>query len=273
LATSTLLEVLAERRADIRKLIVASSMSIYGEGAYFCATHGAVHPRTRPLPRLEQRHWEVACPVCGEELAPAPTGEDKPTFPTSVYAITKQDQELLCLVAGRAYDIPTVALRYFNLYGPRQALSNPYTGVCAIFASRLLNDERPLVFEDGLQTRDFVHVSDAVRANLLAMESGGADYQAVNVGTGIPTSVLAAAHLLAGGLGKDLEPDVVARFREGDIRHCVADTERARTLLGFEPQVTLEQGMPELLAWIQDEPAVDHVSQATAELEARSLIR
>jgi dTDP-L-rhamnose 4-epimerase len=273
LATTSLLELLVERRADIRKLVVASSMSIYGEGAYRCTDHGPVYPRGRALEHLEARRWEVACPTCGVDIAPVPTDEDKPTFPTSVYAVSKQDQELLSLVVGRAYDIPTVALRYFNLYGPRQALSNPYTGVCAIFGSRLLNDRPPVVFEDGLQTRDFTHVSDVVRANLLAMEGAGADYQAVNVGTGVATSVLDAAHLLARGLGKDIEPEVVGRFREGDIRHCVADIGRSLKLLGFEPQVTLEAGMPELLAWIKDQPAVDRVSQATAELEARSLIR
>src|SRR5262249_22679742 len=151
---------------------------------------------------------------------------------------------------GRAYEIPTVALRYFNVYGPRQALSNPYTGVCAIFSARLLNNQRPTIFEDGEQTRDFVHVSDIVQANLRAMESEGADYQAVNVGTGRPTSVRQVAKLLAEGLGKDLEPEIVARYREGDIRHCVADISRAQALLGYEPRIRLEEGIPELLRWV-----------------------
>lgn len=273
LATATLLEALVERRADLEKVVVASSMSIYGEGAYTCAQHGTVHPPPRPTEQLEQRRWEVRCPTCGNDVRPAPTGEDKPTVPTSVYAITKQDQELLCLTVGRAYEIPTVALRYFNVYGTRQALSNPYTGVCAIFSGRLLNDEPPLVFEDGHQTRDFLHVSDVVQANLLAIQRPAADYEAINIGTGVATSVLEAARLLAEGLGKDLEPEVVSRFREGDIRHCVSDITRARELLGYEPRVSLADGMPELLEWVRGQSASDRVAQATAELEARQLIR
>lgn len=273
LGTAVLLEALAERRTRIRKLVVASSMSIYGEGAYTCSTCGLVYPQLRPSTQLLARRWEVECPTCNAVLKPAPTREDKPLFPTSVYAITKQDQEQYCLVVGRAYNIPTVALRYFNVYGTRQALSNPYTGVCAIFSSRLLNDQRPVIFEDGEQTRDFVHVSDIVQANLLALETSGADYQALNIGTGVPTSIREVTGLLAEGLGKDLEPDIVGKYREGDIRHCVADISRARDLLGYEPRVTLKQGIPELLGWVREQKATDQVAQATAELEARQLVR
>src|ERR1043165_5544289 len=214
--TSVLLEPLVARRSRIRKLVVASSMSIYGEGAYACPVHGAVYPQLRPAAQLQERRWEMECARCGSELRAMPTNEEKPLFPTSVYAITKQDQEQLCLVVGRAYDIPVVALRYFNVYGTRQALSNPYTGVCAIFSGRLLNDQQPLIFEDGEQTRDFVHVSDIVQANLLALESERANYLPVNVGTGIPTSILEVTQLLSQGLGKDLEPEIVGKYREGD---------------------------------------------------------
>ena len=273
LGTAILLEALAARRASLRKLVVASSMSIYGEGAYQCPACGVVYPELRPTEQLLARRWEVECPHCGQEVAPAGTREDKPLFPTSVYAISKQDQEQYCLVVGRAYGIPTVALRYFNVYGPRQALSNPYTGVCAIFSARLLNDQAPVIFEDGKQTRDFVHVSDIVQANLLALETARADYKAVNVGTGVPTSVEQIARLLAQGLGKDLAPEIVRKYREGDIRHCVSDITRARELLGYEPRVTLEEGLPELLAWVRAQHATDQVAQATAELETRQLVR
>jgi dTDP-L-rhamnose 4-epimerase len=272
-ATSVVLEAVAARRDRVRKLVVASSMSIYGEGAYTCPACGPVNPQLRLAAQLSEHRWEVECPRCGAVLEPAPTGEDKPLFPTSVYAITKQDQEQLCLVVGRAYGVPAVALRYFNVYGTRQALSNPYTGVCAIFSSRLLNDQAPVVFEDGRQTRDFTHVSDIVQANLLALETDRADYQAVNVGTGRATSVLEAARLLAEGLGKDIEPEVVGKYREGDIRHCVGDITRARELLGYEPKVTLEQGIPELVEWVRRQEATDRVNQATAELAARHLVR
>jgi len=194
-------------------------------------------------------------------------------FPTSVYAVTKEDQEQLSLVLGRAYGIPTIALRYFNVYGPRQALSNPYTGVCAIFSASLLNGKSPMIFEDGEQTRDFTHVSDIVQANLLCLDKSGADYCAVNVGTGIPTSILQIAKLLSKGLGKGLKPDIVGQYREGDIRHCVADISRARALLGYEPRVSLDVGIPELLNWVQKQNAVDGVRTATAELLDRNLVR
>jgi dTDP-L-rhamnose 4-epimerase len=273
LGTAVLLESILNFKDRIRKLVVASSMSIYGEGAYTCAKCGPAYPYLRSEKQLRERRWEMICPHCGSDLMPVPTQEDKPLFPTSVYAITKQDQEQFCLVVGRAYGIPTVALRYFNVYGPRQALSNPYTGVCAIFSARLLNDQPPMIFEDGEQTRDFVHVSDIVEANLRALESDGADYLAVNIGTGIPTSVRQIAGLMKKGLGKNLEPEIVAKYREGDIRHCVADISRARQALGYAPQVSLERGIPELLKWVREQTPEDHVSRATAELEAHQLVR
>ncbi|HEV2861497.1 MAG TPA: SDR family NAD(P)-dependent oxidoreductase [Pyrinomonadaceae bacterium] len=274
MGTAVLLEAVVRRRPQVRKLVVASSMSIYGEGAYACGSCSRMaHPKLRPASQLLERRWEVECERCGSELRPVATNEDKPLFPTSVYAVSKQDQEQYCLVVGRAYNIPSVALRYFNVYGTRQALSNPYTGVCAIFSSRLLNDERPVIFEDGEQTRDFVHVRDIVRANLLALETDRADYQSVNIGTGRPISIREVALMLARGLGKDIEPEIVARYREGDIRHCVADITRARDLLGYEPTVTLEDGIPELLSWVREQEAADQVTRATAELESRQLVR
>ncbi len=273
LGTAVVLEAVLARRPQIRKLVVASSMSIYGEGAYSCAQCGPIAPQLRSTEQLRDRRWEVECPKCGAELSPAPTTEEKPLFPTSVYAVTKQDQEQFCIAVGRSYGIPTVALRYFNVYGTRQALSNPYTGVCAIFSARLLNGNRPLIFEDGEQTRDFVHVGDIVQANLLALETDRADYEAVNVGTGRPTSVRTVCNLLAKGLGLDIEPEIVAKYREGDIRHCVADISKAKALLGYEPRVSLEQGIPELLSWVRAQAAQDQVESATAELESRQLVR
>jgi len=273
LGTAVLLEAVIARKQQIKKLIVASSMSIYGEGAYSCKKCGKVYPQLRPGQQLLARQWEVECPNCRAIVSPIPTAEDKPLFPTSVYAVTKQDQEQFCLIVGRSYSIPTVALRYFNVYGTRQALSNPYTGVCAIFSARLLNDARPMVFEDGEQTRDFVHVSDIVQGNLLALESERANYHAINIGTGVPTSVSQVSRMLAEGLGKQLEPELVGKYREGDIRHCVADISRARALLGYEPCVTLADGIPELLNWVREQHAEDQVGRATAELEARQLVR
>ena len=203
LGTAVLLEEMLKRRDQFKKMVVASSMSIYGEGAYFCDSCSEnVYPQLRSDEQLARHEWELKCEKCDGELKPIGTTEQKTLFPTSVYAVSKQDQEQYCLSVGRAYKIPTVAFRYFNVYGTRQALSNPYTGVCAIFSARLMNDERPMIFEDGGQTRDFVHVSDIVQANLLALETDKADYQAINIGTGKPISVGEISQMLAKGLGK-----------------------------------------------------------------------
>jgi len=271
-ATATLLEFLVQDKKKIRRLVVASSMSIYGEGAYRCSACGPVYPEIRPAAQLAAHQWEHLCPQCGTPLEPVGTPESKPLFPTSVYAITKQDQEQLCLTLGRAYGIPTVALRYFNVYGTRQALSNPYTGVCAIFSARLLNGNPPVIFEDGRQSRDFVHVSDIVQANLLALANDAALYRALNIATGTATSVLDLAKLLSDGLEKTIAPQVVGKYREGDIRHCVADISLARKLLGFSPKVGLNQGLAELLRWVRTQSPSDQVEEATAALAARNLV-
>lgn len=273
LGTAVLLESLVGRRGQVRKLIVASSMSIYGEGAYRCVECGPMSPALRPTSQLEAHDWGMRCPSCHAFLEPIATPETKHLDPASVYAITKQDQEQLCLTVGRAYGIPTVALRYFNVYGSHQALSNPYTGVAAIFSGRLLNGQRPLVFEDGLQSRDFTHVSDIVQANIRAMESDAANYHSINVGTGVATSIQQMAELLAQGLGVSLEPDIVGLYREGDIRHCVADITLARNLLSYEPAVSIERGVPKLLEWVREQQAVDAVAKATAELQSHGLVR
>jgi dTDP-L-rhamnose 4-epimerase len=272
MGTALLCELLARGRHRVKKVLVASSMSNYGEGRYVCAAHGPQAPRPRPKAQLEARDWEVRCPACQRPLAPAPTDEEKPLQPTSVYATTKRDQEELVLNVCRAYGIPAVAFRYFNIYGPRQALSNPYTGVAAIFSSRLLNDQPPLIFEDGRQSRDFTHVSDIVQANLLALGSDRADGEVLNVGTGRATPLLALFELLRDFLGKRLEPEIKNQFREGDIRHCYADISRIRQRLGFEPGVPLEKGVEDLVGWAKGARAEDKRAEALAELASRKLI-
>jgi dTDP-L-rhamnose 4-epimerase len=273
LATAVLLEELMARRDVVRRLVVASSMSIYGEGEYECERDGRVAPAPRPETQLLERRWECLCPHCGLELRPVPTRESKPLIPTSVYAVTKRDHEELCLVVGRAYGIPTVALRFFNVYGPGQALSNPYTGVAAIFGSRLLNKRRPFVFEDGLQSRDFVNVSDIARGVALALERDPAVDHAINLGTGRPTTVNEVAESLARGLDLEIEPELAGQYRAGDIRHCYADATRAEQLLGFRTAVELEDGMARLAEWLREQQAVDRVDQATDELLERGLAR
>jgi dTDP-L-rhamnose 4-epimerase len=265
LGTTVLLDALA--KSPVRKIVVASSMSVYGEGAYEPV---AAVERTRE--QLERREWEPRGED-DEELTPVPTPETKQPALSSVYALTKFDQERLCLLFGSAYGVPAVALRLFNVYGPRQALSNPYTGVLAIFAARLLNDNAPVVYEDGAQTRDFVHVSDVARAFRLALERDDADGRVVNVGSGRATSVLEIAHTLSGLLGKEIDPELPGTFRAGDIRHCIADVTLARELLGFESQVALEDGLAELADWLQTQPATDRFDRAAAELAERGLTR
>ena len=273
MATATFLERLIARDPRPSRLVVASSMSIYGEGEYECSEHGRVAPVPRPEEQLLAREWECLCPECARPLRPVPTTEAKPLIPTSVYAVTKRDHEELCLVVGAAYGIPTVALRFFNVYGPGQALSNPYTGVAAIFASRLLNAKPPIIFEDGEQSRDFIHVTDIVRGILLALESDDAVGQAVNLGTGRPSTVNDIARILGDGLGVHLTPEVVGKYRAGDIRHCYGDVERAARVLGFRANVQLEGGMEELVRWLADQEADDRVDAATNELAARGLAR
>ena len=208
--------------------------------------------------------------MCGRVASPIPTVETKPLLPTSVYAVTKRDQEELCLSVGRSYHLPTVALRYFNVYGPRQALSNPYTGVCAIFSARIKHGRSPIIFEDGAQSRDFTHVRDIVQANLLVMQDARADYGAFNVGTGRAVSIARIAHVLAELYEQPVQPDITAKFRAGDIRHCAADIS-ALQALGYSPSIALEEGLRELVEWGKQVQAEDRVEAAAKELEARGL--
>jgi dTDP-L-rhamnose 4-epimerase len=267
--TTVLLEALA--RKPVQRLVCASSMSIYGEGRCRHPNGQIIDPEERSVAQLRRGAWDLES-TDGEKLTPLPTPEDKRPTLSSVYALNKFSQERLCLIAGRAYDIPALALRFFNVYGPRQALSNPYTGVLAIFASRLLNNRPPLVFEDGHQMRDFVHVRDVARACLLALESHQGIGEAFNVASGEGRSVLSLANDLAGVLGCRITPHVTGKYRAGDIRHCIADIGKIKSTLGFSPSVDFREGLEELAGWLAGEIAEDHVEHATAELEARGLV-
>ena len=267
--TATLLEALIDR--PVERLVVASSMSIYGEGLYRRRDGVLVERAERAVDQVSAGVWEL---IDGDGTAfePVPTPETKTPSLQSVYALTKYDQERLCLMTGRAYRMPTAAARFFNVYGPRQALSNPYTGVLAIFASRLLNRRAPIIYEDGRQRRDFVSVYDVARALRLMLESPAADGQVFNVGSGQSASVLdIAARMRAVLDAEEIEPDITGRFRVGDIRHCFADITRAQTVLGYEPQITLEAGLMELAGWLSGQTAFDRAAEANAELAARGL--
>lgn len=272
IGTANLLDILANRKHRVAKLVVASSMSTYGEGAYDCPDCGRVAPPLRSEEQMDSGDFEVHCPGCGRIAQQVPTPESKLQEINSYYALAKKDQEDMVMLFGRTYDLPVVALRRFNVFGPRQSLSNPYTGVAAIFLSRLLNNNRPIVFEDGLQSRDFISVHDIVQANILAIESPRADHKIYNVGAGRQVSVLDIARTLSDLLGREIEPEIVGSFRKGDVRHCFADIGRIREDLGFEPQVSLEEGFRELIEWSAGAEARDFGDRATAELREKGLV-
>ena len=270
--TAALLQAMLDCRAVVEKIIVASSMSIYGEGSYICSKCGAAAaPPVRSVAELRNGRWDLQCQACSGVLRPTPTAETKAAALTSVYALSKRDQEELCLMYGRTYGIPVTALRFFNIFGPRQSLSNPYTGVAAIFASRLLNNRQPLVFEDGEQMRDFVSVHDIVRACVLAMERSQSNDQVINIGSGRPISIRTVAALLAESLDSEIQPVITGKYRAGDIRHCFADISKARALLGYEPKVSHSEGFRELAVWLREQQAEDKADIMMEELTAYGL--
>jgi dTDP-L-rhamnose 4-epimerase len=274
LGTAKLLDLLITKDHDVKKLIVASSMSIYGEGAYRCEDHDVVFPLPRTIGQIKMYGFDMRCPFCSKKLISVPTPESKPLQPTSIYALTKRDQEEMSLIIGRSYGLPVVALRYFNTYGPGQALSNPYTGVCAIFLSQLLNGHLPSVFEDGHQSRDFTSVHDIVQANMIAMEKSNADYKVYNVGTGQPTSIADVATILLNMFHKPVQLNVTKKFRSGDVRHCYADISSITSELGFKPKVQLPTGLSDLCEWVSKQCSVSDSSQkALSELEDRGLVK
>jgi dTDP-L-rhamnose 4-epimerase len=269
--TANLWDLIINEDFNIEKMIVASSMSNYGEGKYECGEHGIVYPDLRSDEQMDKSEWEQKCPKCGETVKPVPTSEDKPLEPNSIYAMNKRDQEEMSLLLGDTYDIDTVCLRYFNVYGPRQSLDNPYTGVAAIFSSRIKNNNPPLVYEDGEQTRDFVYVKDIVQANMLAMEKEVSN-EVYNVGTGNRITITNLAKKLIELHGADLEPEIADEFRAGDIRHCFADTSKIEQELGYKPEYSLKEGMKELFKWSREQEAEDNFDQVQEELEEEGLV-
>lgn len=270
--TANLLQAILDTRSAPEKLIVASSMSIYGEGRYDCPGCGETAPQPRSIPQLKSKKWELFCSNCGQQLHPIGTNEAKPLQCTSVYALSKKAQEEMTLLFGETYGIPSIALRYFNIYGPRQALSNPYTGVAAIFASRLMNGNPPVIFEDGFQMRDFVNIRDIVQANLLALSSDGGNGKALNVGSGQPVTISQVAQEIGQMLGVEIEANVPGVYRAGDIRHCYGDISAISSALGYRPQVSFSDGLSELVQWLESQQAHDHTEEAMLQLTARGLV-
>ncbi|MBV8889189.1 MAG: NAD-dependent epimerase/dehydratase family protein [Alphaproteobacteria bacterium] len=271
--TAVLLEAMVERaqRDPFMRLVVASSMSVYGEGLYRSADGAVVSDAVRNPRQLKHGIWDPS-DEAGRPLEPLPTPESKPPSMGSVYALSKYDQERLCLVVGGAYGIPTVALRFFNVYGPHQALSNPYTGVLAIFAARLMNGRPPLIFEDGAQRRDFVHVDDVAEACRLALGCDAAVGSAFNIGSGRPVTIRQTARLLGEALGAAIEPEIPGECRLGDVRHCFPDIGQAQAVLGYRPRMRLEDGLVKLVGWLDGRVAIDRVGEAREALAARGLM-
>ncbi|MCX8082118.1 MAG: NAD-dependent epimerase/dehydratase family protein [bacterium] len=272
--TANLLDILVNEKHNVKKLLVASSMSIYGEGLYECKKCGKVKPPLRNFGNIEISNWEPICPNCKGIINPIPTTEETPLTSNSIYAITKKEQEEMSLLIGKTYGIPVVALRFFNVYGPRQSLSNPYTGVAAIFLSRIKNNNPPVIYEDGLQTRDFIWVGDIVNACILSIEREKANYQVFNVGSGKPVSILGVAETLINLLNKKnkVNPDITYTFRKGDVRHCYADITKIKTMIGFKPEVSFENGMKKLINWSKKVKAVDKFEKASQELKEKKLV-
>lgn len=271
--TALLLETIRDRNLPVRKVVVASSQAVYNEGAYHCAEHGPFYGTTRPMAQLARGDWAMRCPRCNTPTTPIPTDEAAPTGGENVYAISKMVQERLVLSWGRATGIPAVALRYSCTYGPRQSLFNPYTGVIAIFCTRLVNDLAPIVYEDGGQMRDLIYVEDVARANLLVADDSRADGQVFNVGTGQAAEIGMLAGLLAEKLGKPIAPLIPGEFRPGEMRALISDGSRLGEL-GFRPLVRLEDGIGRYLDWVREQGAIaEYFGAAQRQLRRRRVVK
>ena len=272
LGTAQMLEVIREKKLPIKKIVVASSQAVYSEGAGECPNHGLVFPPVRPVEQLRKGDWQVHCPICGAITKSVPTPENAPVGGETVYGLTKVDQERLVLLWGKQIGIPTVALRYSCTYGPRQSIFNPYTGVIAIFCTRLLNNLPPVLYEDGEQTRDFSFVEDIARANLLAAETDKLDGLPVNVGSGVGVSIREIAETIANALGVEIAPEVKGEFRPGEMRHLTSDTTRVRAA-GYEPRVDLAEGIRRYVDWIRTQSDIrDYFSEAAKILRSKGIV-
>jgi dTDP-L-rhamnose 4-epimerase len=273
LGAATLLDLIVNKHRDhIRKVIVAASMSEYGEGLYRCERHGPIKPAPRSDAQLERYEWDLRCPECGSLLAPIPTPETAPLDCSSIYALNKRDHEDYFLNIGKAFGVPTVALRYFNVYGPRQSLSNPYTGVAAIFISRLKALKNPVIFEDGEQSRDFVSVHDIADANITVMNDGRADYQVFNVGSGLKIAIRELAELIVSATGSTATVEVTNQYRKGDIRHCFADVSKIERAIDWKPKADRIGALRELIAWSETADSKDTFEEAAAILRQKGVI-
>jgi len=270
--TAQMLEVIREKKLSIEKIVVASSQAVYSEGAGDCPKHGLVFPGVRPIEQLCKGDWQVHCPICGAATKSVPTPENAPVGGETVYGLTKVDQERLVLLWGKQLGIPTVALRYSCTYGPRQSIFNPYTGVIAIFCTRLLNGLPPVLYEDGEQTRDFSFVEDIARVNLLAAETDKLNGLAVNVGSGRGIPIREIAEQISDVLKIDIPPEINGEFRPGEMRHLTSDITIARSA-GYKPTVDLNEGIARYIDWIRTQSDIrDYFSEASEILRNKGIV-
>lgn len=272
--TSILLDIIANERLPVTKLVVASSRAVYGEGKYECPNHGVVYPESRHAKDMQRGDFDLHCPRCGAVARLLPTDEGSRLAPVSVYGVTKLTQEQLCLTVGRALGISAIAYRYQNVYGPGQSLSNPYTGILSIFSTRIRNGRAINIFEDGTESRDFVYIDDILSATIAGIEHEAPIAEVFNVGSGVATSVSQIAEMLQVRLRSRVDVRVSGQFRVGDIRHNVADLTRARTILGYEPRVGIEEGLERFARWVTGEPVqLDRYEQSLSEMKAKGLFK
>ena len=272
--TSHLLDILTNEAHNIQKVIVASSRAIYGEGKYQCGQHGMVYPLARKEEDMLSGDFEVKCPICGKNVKICPTTEDSKIHPTSIYGITKQVQEEMVMVTCKALQIPCVAYRYQNVYGPGQSLKNPYTGILAVFSNRIQNGKDINIFEDGMESRDFVYVEDVADATIAGLESENANYEIFNVGSGVATDVNKVVEVLEKEYGKCVEKKISGNFRIGDIRHNYADITLMKEKLGLVPKVSFEEGIKQFVNWVlmqQDEE--DKYEESLHEMKSKGLMK
>lgn len=272
--TAKLLEILTNEDHHVKKVIVAASRAVYGEGKFKCEKHGIVYPKSRIDEDMVKGDFEVKCPICGKTVKMLPTDELSKLQPTSVYGFTKQAEEQLCMIVGRSIDIPVVAFRFQNVYGPGQSLKNPYTGILSIFSTRIKNGNDINIFEDGLETRDFVYIDDITDAVILGIEKEAANYHTFNVGSGEKTDVLTVAHTLKEKYVANIQINVSGNYRLGDIRHNVGDLKLIHGLLGYEPKVDFKQGISDFVDWVEkQEVEVDNYEASIEEMKKKGLYK
>ena len=272
--TSLLADVILNNNLNIEKVILSSSRSIYGEGKYYCDAHGAVYPDSRKVELLDHGDYDCKCPTCGNNVVLMPTDEESAVKPISFYAVTKYTQELIFKTVFSSVNIPFIIFRFQNVYGPGQSLSNPYTGILSIFSTQIKNEKNLNIFEDGLESRDFVYIDDVVSAISSCITNHNADNQILNVGSGERQSVLSIANLLKKLYSSNVEINVSGNYRLGDIRHNYADLNKITSLLNYQPKVSISEGISNFINWVENQEVyTDLYEKSLIELKERGLYK